>query len=271
MSDEMQGGGFMARLRDNETLRRFSGGRPDLLIFGVPAAVIAIAVAGVVTVMALSGGGDGGGDAQASAPTPTAEASATVEATPTPANAGLKTPIAVSPGDLLTLQDLANRGAGLAPAGEFTGERIMIPKIGVDAPFSFKTVPYPGGKMPNPNGPTDVAFYDFSLWGDALGGLPGKGGNVVVAGHVDYINYGPAVFWDLSTLRQGDRVQIRLKDGTIAEYAIEFNKTVEAVDADWTAIVAATAEESITLITCVGQFSAGQYSNRQIAWGRRVA
>jgi sortase (surface protein transpeptidase) len=69
----------------------------------------------------------------------------------------------------------------------------------------------------------------------------------------------------------GDRVQIRLKDGTLIEYAIEFNKHIEANAAPWADIVAATGDESITLITCGGEFSAGHYSDRQILWGRRVS
>jgi LPXTG-site transpeptidase (sortase) family protein len=103
-----------------------------------------------------------------------------------------------------------------------------------------------------------------------LGGLPNKGGNVVMAGHVDYINYGPAVFWRLHELEPGDTVEIKLEDGTTVTYKIEFNKQIEAAAADWTPIVQATADESITLITCGGEFEAGHYNNRQIIWGRRV-
>ena len=209
----------------------------------------------------------GGGDDEDKTPTPQKSPSAT--ATSTQTHAGQKTPIAVSPGSELTEFDLAQRGSGEPGRGEFLGERIIIPKIKVDAPFSYKVVPNPGGQMPNPNGPLDVAYYDFSAW-PGLGGLPLSGGNVVVAGHVDYINHGPAVFWELDQLEVGDRVQIRMKDGTIVEYAIEFNKHIEASDANWEAIVAGTADESITLITCGGEFSAGHYSDRQILWGRRV-
>lgn len=214
----------------------------------------------------------GGGESDA--PAGTQEASSTPRATQspntrTPESAGLLTPIPVSPGETLTLSDLAARGAGLPARGEFTGQRLIIPKIGVDAPFTVRTVG-PDGQMPNPSGPEDVAWYDFSQW-DGLGGLPAKGGNVVLAGHVDYINYGPAVFWDIRTLQAGDRVQIRLADGAVVEYAIEFNKRIDAGEADWTSIVAATGDESVTLITCVGQFVNGSYAERQIAWGRRIS
>jgi LPXTG-site transpeptidase (sortase) family protein len=262
------GTGFLARLRANETLNRLTRGRPELALIGGTALAALIIAGAVIAIVAMGGGGDGD-DEQVSGGTPTAEATA-VEATSTPgANAGLKTPIAFSDEDLLSLEDLAKRGSGEPARGPFTGERILIPKIGVDAPFSYKVVPS-SGQMPNPDGHSDVAYYDFKDW-PGLGGVPDLGGNVVVAGHVDYINHGPAVFWDLATLQPGDIVQIRLQDGRVLEYAIEFNKHIEASDADWTAIVAGTADESITLITCGGEFSAGHYSNRQILWGRRIA
>lgn len=229
-------------------------------------ALAAIAVAAIVG-SAACGGGSKKKDGTATPSGPTA--TKTVGATPTPgANAGLKTPIAISPGSELSPSDLAARGHGEPGRGEFTGTRLVIPKIGIDAPFSYKVVGT-DGQMPNPDGPEDVAYYDFSQW-PGLGGLPGKGGNVVVAGHVDYINYGPAVFWRLHELEPGDLVDIQMADGSTVTYKIEFNKTIEVGDADWTGIVDATADESITLITCGGEFEAGHYNNREIIWGRKV-
>lgn len=248
-----------------ERLRTLWANRNARIGIGVGAAVLAVII-GVAIAMAAGGGG-GDDDDQASA-SPSAEASATPEATGTQESAGAKTPIATSPGDQLTDFDLAQRGAGVPPRGPFNGDRLIIPKIGVDAPFTYKVVPG-SGQMPNPNGPEDVAYYDFSDWA-GMGGVPGLGGNVVLAGHVDYINHGPAVFWELDQLTVGDRVQIRMKDGTVIEYAIEFNKHIDADAAPWEAIVGGTSEESITLITCGGEFSAGHYSDRQILWGRRV-
>ena len=263
------GGGFLSGLRENETLRKLTGGHPELILFGVPVvAVIAIIVA--VAVSMSGGSSKKSTDDSAKAKTPTVEATRAKPAgTPTPgANAGLKTPIAVSPGDTLAAGDLAARGTGEAGRGDFGGTRLVIPKIGVDAKFSIKEVGT-DGQMPNPDGPEDVAYYDFAQW-PGLGGVPGKGGNVVLAGHVDYIRYGPAVFWRLHELEVGDTVEIQQADGTKATYKIEFNKQIDASAADWTPIVQATADESITLITCGGQFEAGHYNNRQIVWGRRV-
>ena len=232
------------------------------------AALTAILSLGVIA--SACGGGDD--DATPTAAT-TKTATKTARVTPTPASAGLVTPIAFSEGDLLTDADLASRGTGEPARGEFTGTRLLIPSIGVDAPFSIKQVPT-DGVMPNPNGPEDVVWYDFSQW-PGLGGIPvpdgNSGSNVVLAGHVDYINYGPAVFWDVPNLAIGDEVQIAMADGVTATYKIEFNKVVKPGDEDWSKLVAGTADESVTLITCTGGFSAGHYDSRQVAWGRRVA
>lgn len=234
-----------------------------------PGVALAALIALVVAMAALSACGSAGSEDGANGGTPTAGASKTAQMSPTGVSEGKKTPIPVSPGAELTLSDLAARGAGLPPRGAFTGERLLIPKIGVDAPLTYRLVPS-DGKMQNPNGPWDVAYYDFANH-DGLGGLPGVGGNVVVAGHVDYVNVGPAVFWSLDTLVAGDVVQVRLAGGAMVEYEVVFNKTINAAQGDWSSIVAGTAEESMTLITCAGNFANGAYDMRQIVWARRIA
>lgn len=258
---------FLARLRQDRTINRLTRGRPDIIIFGVPALVLVAVIAGVVGAVVLAGGG--GDDKQASAETPTAVTTGPT-ATPTAGpNAGVLEPIIFTPDDFLTEEDLLLRGDGEPGRGDFLAERLIIPKLEVDAPFTVRAVGG-DGRMPNPLGPDDIAWYDFTQWPD-FGGTPDIGGNVVLAGHVDYINVGPAVLWDMHTLAPGDLVQIRMEDGTVIEYHIEFNKTVPANNANWEGIVAATGDESVTIITCVGDFVAGHYTNRQIAWGRRVS
>ncbi len=256
--------GSAIRTRAHITWERASRATPRLTMLAVGAMLAATAV--------LAGcGGGGSKKATATSGTATVAATKTPAGTPTPgANAGLKTPIAISPGSVLATSDLDARGTGTASRGDFRGSHLVIPKINVNASFSVKSVGG-DGQMPNPNGPEDVVYYDFSQW-DGLGGLPGKGGNTVIAGHVDYINYGPAVFWNLHQLEAGDMVSVQLDDGTSVNYKIEFNKQIDVGDStlDWSKIVQATADESITLITCGGDFEAGHYNMRQIIWGRRV-
>ena len=99
--------------------------------------------------------------------------------------------------------------------------RIRIPSISVNAPISYRAVT--GAVMPDPDGPTDVAYYDLSKF-PGLGGVPGAGGNAVFGGHVDLrrqiayagnVEYqGPAVFWPLDKLRPGDVVEVDYRGGT---------------------------------------------------------
>ena len=60
--------------------------------------------------------------------------------------------------------------------------RIRIPSISVNAPLSYRAVT--GDVMPEPSGPTDVAYYDMAKF-PGTGGVPGGGGNAIFGGHVD--------------------------------------------------------------------------------------
>src|SRR4051794_114876 len=77
---------------------------------------------------------------------------------------------------------------GVAPV------ELQIDSVGVDAPIELGNVT--DGAMQDPSGPWVVSWYE------PLGKI-GEGGNVVMAGHVDYWNVGPAVFWDVRDLPAG--------------------------------------------------------------------
>lgn len=137
-------------------------------------------------------------------------------------------------------------------------ERLLIPRIEVDAPVVVKGVDA-DGVMQSPDGPWDVAWYDFSAG-------PGFGGNAVFSGHVNYRDVGPAVFWRLRELEPEDVVQVRLADGTLYTYRVTAKNTFEAAMAPVAEIVGPTPEEVITLITCVGTFDRAtrQYDQRLV-------
>src|SRR3954468_23692335 len=162
---------------DKEPTRDYTSPRktPVALIAGL---VLAIVFGLGVGVMAMSSGGsddsksssgesprlangqgpDVGPTQVPQAPTP----EPTVEPTPMPA----PEPTAVP--------QLTNLGSG---------DRLSIPKFGINAPLTYKSVG-PNGQMPDPDGSDDVAYYNFSNF-PGFGGAPGKGGNAVFAGHVD--------------------------------------------------------------------------------------
>jgi len=119
------------------------------------------------------------------------------------------------------------------------------------------------GVMQNPSGPWIVSWYED---------LPslGQGSNVVMAGHVDYWNVGPAVFWALKEpgLAEDDAIRVVAEDQTVYEYAVQWSRTYsideltpETINAE---IVGPTDDEVLTLITCGGEFDAarGEYLSR---------
>ena len=143
---------------------------------------------------------------------------------------------------------------------------LVIPKYGIDAPIQVKGVDA-NNVMISPDGPTNVAWYDFSA-------KPGHGGNAVFSGHVDYIDYGPAVFWNLKDLVAGDIVEVRLEDGTVYTYSVDSLRVVSAnpTQEELVDIVGPTTEDVITMITCGGTFSqeTNQYDQRTVVRARRV-
>jgi hypothetical protein len=160
-----------------------------------------------------------------------------------------------------------------------TDDRIVIPKFNVSAPLTYRAVGL-DGVMPNPQGPDDVAYYDFSAW-PGKGGAPGMGGNGIFAGHVDSGSKAckngsvpppcQAVFWDINSLRIGDEVELHVA-GAVNKYRVTSNQPVNAANGPWDQIVSSTAEESITLITCGGDFNreTREYNNRQVVTAVRI-
>lgn len=237
--------------------------RRRAMLIGVPAVVAVLAIIAVVAVMA-SGGGNGD------------EEAANATGTPGTAEGLLSESLADFQSlerELLSERAQVNGISGTNPNASVPGapgDRFLIPKISVDAPMT-KRVVGGDGVMENPDGPTDVAWYDFSTF-DGLGGRPGVGGNTVISGHVDYHDYGPAVFWDLRKVEPGDEITIRLSDGSEYKYTVQWNRVVEPTSTVWSEIVAATPQESVTMITCAGEFDAGtrSYDQRRVVWAVRT-
>jgi len=141
--------------------------------------------------------------------------------------------------------------------------RLRIPAIDVDAPVRPKGIDATN-TMENPDGPEDVAWYTFTA-------KPGLGaGNAVFSGHVDYINYGKAVFGDVAKLKEGDAIEVVLDDGTVVQFSVTASTSYHVDEIPMDEVLAPTSTESITLITCTGQFSGGAYSHRLVVRGVRT-
>ncbi len=241
------------------------------LLVGGPVVVLALAAVGIGFAMSSSGSSP---NAQAhAAPSATATLAPTLTPLPTetPASAGLQATPGAPPSDGQAPSSSYTRvepRTGTGPgAAQGTGMSIVIPSISVNAPVYSRTVGT-NGVMGNPSGAWDVVWYDFSALG-AIGGYPGDpGANAVFAGHVDYIHIGPAVFWSLRDLQPGDRITVNTPNGAIT-YAIQWSKWTPP-DEDFGKYVSRTGQDVITIVTCIGDFSNGHYSNRLVVRGVRV-
>jgi LPXTG-site transpeptidase (sortase) family protein len=241
------------------------------LIVGIPVLVLALAGTGI-GFAAFHGGGSSPSAQAHAAPTKSATSPATPTTGPTetPASAGIQTPVPPPPGGAppTTYQAVVPRTGSGPGSARGTGISLVIPSIGVNAGVYSRTVGT-NGVMGNPSGASDVIWYDFSTFGAGVGGYPGApGANAVFAGHVDYIHVGPAVFWNLKDLQPGARVTVNTPNGPV-NYQIQWSKWA-GPDEDFGPYVAQNGQQMITLVTCIGDFSNGHYSNRLIVRGVRV-
>ena len=121
--------------------------------------------------------------------------------------------------------------------------------------------------MAAPDGPDDVVWYEFTA-------EPGSGGNAVFGGHVDFVGYGPAVFWRLRELVEGDVIEIGLENGDSHRYEVTAMATVpaEATALDLFTVIGPTDHDVITLITCNGTFDevTQTYDERLVVRAERV-
>ena len=248
------------------------GGIFDKAPMPVIGGLAALVVIGILIVgFALSSGSDDNG-AGGTGPT---GAQAQRSPSPTSASGGLQT-ARPTPAATADLTQPTAEAENLQSIGD--NDRMLIPRFNVDAPLTYRAVGT-DGIMPNPDGPDDIAYYDFSAW-PGKGGRPGAG-NPVFAGHVDSghvaCNNGSvpppcqAVLWELNNLALEDEIHI-VVDGTLYRFAVSSNEPVDAVSGPWDQIVSASAEPALTIITCGGDFNreTGEYTHRQVVKARFI-
>jgi hypothetical protein len=238
--------------------------KAPLPVIGGAAALVVIVI--IIAGVALSSGGGGDND---TATTGSSGVTALRSPTPTSISGGLQTaqPNAVATADLSQPTAQAENLNGVSDGALF-----QIPRFNVNAPITYRVVGA-DGIMPNPESPDDVAYYDFSAW-PGKGGRPGAG-NPVFAGHVDS-GHQPcdngatpppceAVLWDLNNLNVGDEIHL-VMDGQVYKYGVTSNEPVDATSGPWDQIVSSTAEPTLTIITCGGDFNrdTGEYDKRQV-------
>ncbi|MCO5217171.1 MAG: class F sortase [Thermomicrobiales bacterium] len=143
---------------------------------------------------------------------------------------------------------------------------IVIESIGVNA--DIEQLDIVDGVMENPTGPWVVSWYRQTA-------TLGEPGNVVLAGHVDFWNVGPSVFFNIRNLTEGEEILLTGEDGRTATYAVEWvetfdNETLEGGKLQ--EVVGVTGYQALTMITCGGEFDHvnGHYLSRTVVRARFV-
>jgi sortase (surface protein transpeptidase) len=86
---------------------------------------------------------------------------------------------------------------------------------------------------------------------------PGSRGSSVILGHVDSPT-GPAVFYRLRELRPGDRMAVRLDDGTLARFRVRAVETYANEDFPAQKVYGRQGRSQLNLVTCGGDYDAAQ-------------
>lgn len=136
---------------------------------------------------------------------------------------------------------------------------IEISAIDVDATIEHVGL-LPNGQMDEPSEIDDVAWYEG-------GYMPGEQGSSVLAGHVDS-RTGPAIFFDLHKLEQGDEIIVTDEDGVEKVFVVQKSESYDRNDAPLQQIFGYSYRSQLNLITCTGEFNseAGTHDERLVVY-----
>jgi hypothetical protein len=141
--------------------------------------------------------------------------------------------------------------------------RLLIPSIGVDAPFTDLAIG-PSGQLNAP--PAD----DTNLVGWFTDGpSPGERGTAIVAGHLD-TKTAPAVFANLSTLTPGKEIRINRANGRTVTFVVYAAENFPQDDFPDDLVYADTPDAQLRLITCGGSYdrSRQRYMDNTVVFAR---
>lgn len=160
------------------------------------------------------------------------------------------------------LTDPAQRPATLAVLPKITyalPERLVIPKIGVDAAVE-KVGLTSRRDMASPSRPDTVGWYKF-------GPRPGNEGSAVIDGHSGYADDREAAFDDLPKLKVGDKVLVKDARGKRLVFVVR-RKVLYARNASAAEVFGSTKHRRLNLITCTGSFdvAAGTHTKRLVVF-----
>ncbi|MFI9648350.1 class F sortase [Streptomyces sp. NPDC052040] len=185
---------------------------------------------------------------------------------PTPPRAALQPPAGPPPA-ALSARPAPQGGSSsvLQSLARSAPKRLVIPQIGVDAPFTELSLDATGHlNPPPPNDRNLVGWYKN-------GASPGERGTAIVAGHVDTTT-GPAVFVFLRLLKPGGIVDITRADGTTLRFQIDSVETFSKAHFPDQRVYADAPTPQLRLITCGGSYdhAAHEYLSNTVVFAHLI-
>lgn len=125
---------------------------------------------------------------------------------------------------------------------------LQIPAIGVDSRLA-EVGKQPDGSIGVPLGSQldHAAWYKYSP-------APGQAGAAIIVGHVDTIENGPSVFYDLGELKPGETITVRRADGIAAHFTIYAVRQYAKQDFPTLTVYGSAGRAELRLITCSGDY-----------------
>jgi sortase (surface protein transpeptidase) len=140
---------------------------------------------------------------------------------------------------------------------------IVIPAIGVRSGL-VRLGLTPSGQLQVPATAAVAGWYTGSA-------RPGAIGAAVIVGHIDSVS-GPGVFYQLHTLRPGNRVYVRRADGSLAVFQVTAVRSYLKAQFPTLAVYGPVPYAELRLITCGGtfDFATGHYLSNTIVYASLV-
>lgn len=146
------------------------------------------------------------------------------------------------------------------PAARIAPDRLVIESIGVDMPVVDVGVE-PGGQMQLPVDPAVAGWYRYGP--DAAA----TAGHVVLAAHVDAVDYPIGPLANLRDVAVGSTIAVMAADGSTRTWVVESLTYYEKAALPTDELFAREGDPALVVITCGGPFDAstGHYRDNVVA------
>jgi hypothetical protein len=144
--------------------------------------------------------------------------------------------------------------------------RVDIDAVDVHAPLTSLDLDYEGDfEVPKLWRPHEGGWFE-------PGPTPGEFGPAVLMGHVDTDRSGPAVFFPLKDLREGDEIEVTREDGIVVTYEVTAIESYPKRRLPYEDVFGIEAEPALRLITCGGDFDRehGDYTENLVVFAGYV-